>query len=111
MEHELQPEDWGGKTVMAPVSAHTKEGIDDLLEMILLVAEMESLKANPKRMAVGTVIESHLDPSLGPSISRWSQTFARSQFPEMNLAQHCIPGRRRRRAEMGRHLAARCERR
>ena len=65
-EQDLQPEDWGGKTVMAPVSAHTGEGIDDLLEMILLVAEMENLKANPKRMAVGTVIESHLDPSLGP---------------------------------------------
>ena len=65
-EQDLQPEDWGGKTVMAPVSAHTGEGIDDLLEMILLVAEMENLKANTKRMAVGTVIESHLDPSLGP---------------------------------------------
>lgn len=66
VEHDLQPEDWGGKTVMAPVSAHTGEGIDQLLEMILLVAEMETLKANPNRMAVGTVIESHLDPSLGP---------------------------------------------
>jgi len=65
-EHELQAEDWGGKTIMAPVSAHTGEGIDDLLEMILLVAEMENLKANPKRMAVGTVIESYLNPSLGP---------------------------------------------
>ncbi len=65
-EHELQSEDWGGKTIMVPVSAHTGEGIDDLLEMILLVAEMEKLTANPKRMAVGTVVESHLDPSLGP---------------------------------------------
>ena len=65
-EHELQSEDWGGKTIMVPVSAHTGEGIEDLLEMILLVAEMESLKANPKRMVVGTVIESHLNPSLGP---------------------------------------------
>jgi len=51
---------------MVPVSAHTKEGIDTLLEMILLVAEMEKFQANPKRMAVGTVIESHLDPALGP---------------------------------------------
>ncbi len=66
VEHELQSEDWGGKTIMVPVSAHTGEGIDDLLEMILLAAEMEKLQANPKRMAVGTVIESHLDPSLGP---------------------------------------------
>lgn len=66
VEHELQPEDWGGKTVMVAVSAHTGEGIDTLLEMILLVAEMETLKANPKRLAVGTVIESHLDSSLGP---------------------------------------------
>ncbi len=65
-EYELQSEDWGGKTIMVPVSAHTGEGMDDLLEMILLVAEMENLKANPKRMVVGTVIESHLNPSLGP---------------------------------------------
>ncbi|MFH1012774.1 MAG: translation initiation factor IF-2, partial [Candidatus Peregrinibacteria bacterium] len=65
-EHGLQPEEWGGKTIMAPVSALKGEGIDHLLEMILLVAEMENLKANPNRPAVGTVIESHLDPSLGP---------------------------------------------
>jgi len=66
VEFGLQSEDWGGKTIMVPVSAHTKEGIDTLLEMILLVAEMEKFQANPKRMAVGTVIESHLDPALGP---------------------------------------------
>jgi translation initiation factor IF-2 len=66
VEYGLQSEDWGGKTIMVPVSAHTGEGIDHLLEMILLVAEMEKLRANPKRMAVGTVIESHLDPALGP---------------------------------------------
>ncbi len=65
-EHGLQSEDWGGETIMVPVSAMTGEGIDDLLEMILLVAEMGNLKANPKRPAVGTVIESHLDKSLGP---------------------------------------------
>ncbi len=65
-EHELQTEDWGGKTIMVPVSAHTGEGIETLLEMILLISEMEAFKANPKRMAVGTVIESHLNPSLGP---------------------------------------------
>lgn len=62
----LQPEDWGGKTVVVPVSAITKQGIDELLDMILLTAEMENLKANPDREAVGTVIEAHLDKQLGP---------------------------------------------
>ena len=66
VEHGLQAEDWGGKTIMVPVSAHTGEGMDELLEMILLVAEVEDLKANPNRHAVGTVIESHLDKALGP---------------------------------------------
>ena len=65
-EHGLQSEDWGGKTIMVPVSAITGEGMDDLLEMILLAADMEDLKANPDRLAVGTVIESNLDKSLGP---------------------------------------------
>jgi translation initiation factor IF-2 len=65
-EFGLQSEDWGGKTIMVPVSAITGEGMDKLLEMILLAAEMEDLKANPNRMAVGTVIESNLDKSLGP---------------------------------------------
>jgi translation initiation factor IF-2 len=64
--HGLQSEDWGGKTIMVPVSAITGEGIDSLLEMILLAAEVEDLKANPNRLAVGTVIESNLDKSLGP---------------------------------------------
>lgn len=62
----LQPEDWGGKTIMVPVSATTGQGIPLLLEMILLVADMENLKANPNRPAVATVIESHLDKNLGP---------------------------------------------
>jgi len=66
VEYELQSEDWGGKTIMVPVSALKGEGIDQLLEMILLVAEVENLKANPKRQAVGTVVEAHLDSSLGP---------------------------------------------
>lgn len=66
VEHGLQAEDWGGKTIMVPVSAHTGEGIDQLLEMILLVAEVEDLRANPNRQAVGTVVESHLDKALGP---------------------------------------------
>ncbi|MEK9132542.1 MAG: translation initiation factor IF-2 [Patescibacteria group bacterium] len=62
----LQPEDWGGKTIMAPVSAMTGEGIPALLEMILLVADMENLRANPNRPAVATVVESNLDKNLGP---------------------------------------------
>ncbi|MDD3861820.1 MAG: translation initiation factor IF-2 [Candidatus Gracilibacteria bacterium] len=65
-EHGLQAEEWGGKTVFVPVSAIKGEGIDALLDMILLTAEMEDLKANPNREAVGTVIEAHLDHSLGP---------------------------------------------
>ncbi|KKU79847.1 MAG: Translation initiation factor IF-2 [Candidatus Peregrinibacteria bacterium GW2011_GWA2_47_7] len=65
-EHGLQSEEWGGQTVMVPVSALTGKGIPKLLEMILLVAEMENLRANPNRPAVGTVIETHLDKSLGP---------------------------------------------
>ncbi len=64
--HDLTPEDWGGSTVTVPVSGLTGEGIDTLLDMIVLVSEMLELKANPKRLAVGTVIESHLDESLGP---------------------------------------------
>jgi translation initiation factor IF-2 len=63
---ELTPEDWGGDTVFANVSAKTKEGLDDLLELILLVAEVEELKANPEAPASGTVIESDLDPGRGP---------------------------------------------
>lgn len=66
VEYGLQAEDWGGKTIMVPVSAHTGEGISVLLEMILLVAEMEDLKANSNRQAVGTVVESNLDKALGP---------------------------------------------
>ena len=56
-EYELIPEDWGGSTVFVPVSAHTKEGIPELLEMILLTAEVMELKANPNRAARGLVIE------------------------------------------------------
>lgn len=66
-EHDLTPEDWGGKTITAPLSALTGEGIDQLLEMILLLAEMSEFKANPNRPAVGVVIESKLNPSLGPT--------------------------------------------
>lgn len=65
-EYELIPEDWGGSTIFVPVSAHTKEGISDLLEMILLAAEVKELKANPDRKARGIVIEAELDKGKGP---------------------------------------------
>ncbi|NLX61750.1 MAG: translation initiation factor IF-2 [Tissierellia bacterium] len=66
VEHGLVPEDWGGDTITVPVSALKGEGIDELLEMILLVAEIQELKANPDRPAVGTVIEAQLDRGKGP---------------------------------------------
>ena len=78
----LNPEDWGGDTVFANVSAKTKEGLDDLLESILLVAEVEELKANPDAHASGVVVESHLDPGRGAGRHR------------ARPARH--PGRRRR---------------
>ncbi|HEU0140551.1 MAG TPA: translation initiation factor IF-2 [Bryobacteraceae bacterium] len=62
----LLPEDWGGETVMVPVSAKSQQNLDLLLEMILLVADMEDLKANPQRPAVGTVLEAQLDRGRGP---------------------------------------------
>ena len=65
-EYGLVPEDWGGSTIFVPVSAHTKEGIKDLLEMILLTAEVMELKANPRRNARGLVIEAELDKGKGP---------------------------------------------
>ena len=64
-EYELIPEDWGGSTIFVPVSAHSHEGIDSLLEMILLTAEICELKANPKRNARGLVIEAQLDKGRG----------------------------------------------
>ncbi len=63
---ELLPEDWGGDTICIPVSAKQKIGIEELLEMILLVSEMQDLKANPNRKAQGTIIEAKLDKGLGP---------------------------------------------
>ena len=66
VEYELVAEDWGGDTVFVPVSAHTKEGIDNLLEMIILTAEVLELKANPNRKARGVVIEAQLDKGRGP---------------------------------------------
>ena len=66
IEYELVAEDWGGTTIFCPVSAHTGEGIDNLLEMLLLTAEMRELKANPNRRARGLVIEAKLDKGRGP---------------------------------------------
>lgn len=68
-EHELIPEEWGGTTIMVPVSAKKKEGISDLLEMLLLVAEVQELKANANREARGVVIEARLDKGRGPVAS------------------------------------------
>ncbi|PTY79757.1 translation initiation factor IF-2 [Heyndrickxia sporothermodurans] len=64
-EHGLVPEDWGGDTIFVPISAKNGEGIDNLLEMILLVSEVEEYKANPNRNAIGTVIEAQLDKGRG----------------------------------------------
>ncbi|WP_019132436.1 translation initiation factor IF-2 [Peptoniphilus obesi] len=66
LENGLMSEDWGGDTIMVGVSAKTKEGIDELLEMVLLVAEMQELKANPNRKAIGTVVDARLDTGKGP---------------------------------------------
>jgi translation initiation factor IF-2 len=65
----LTPEDWGGETIFVSVSAKTKENLDELLENILLLAEVEELKANPDAPASGSVIESHLDPGRGPVVT------------------------------------------
>lgn len=65
-KHELIPEEWGGSTVMVPVSAKTGEGLDELLEMVLLTADMMDLKSNPDKQAKGTVIEAKLDKNQGP---------------------------------------------
>ena len=65
-EHSLVTEEWGGETIMVPVSAVTKEGLDTLLEMIILVAEVQELRANPNRLAKGTIVEAKLDKGRGP---------------------------------------------
>ena len=66
VENGLIPEDWGGDTITVPVSAKNRQGIEELLEMILLVAEMSELKANPNRNAIGTIVEAQLDKGKGP---------------------------------------------
>lgn len=65
-EYELVPEDWGGSTIVCPISAKRGDGIDNLLEMVLLTADMQELRANPNRRASGTVIEAKLDRGRGP---------------------------------------------
>lgn len=65
-EHDVLPEEWGGNTVVVPVSAKTGQGMDELKSMILLVADMEELKANPKRTATGVILEAELDKNKGP---------------------------------------------
>jgi len=65
-EHNLVPEEWGGETIVCPISAKSGEGIDHLLEMIILTAEMAELRANPNRLARGTVIEARVDKGRGP---------------------------------------------
>ena len=65
-EYDLVPEEWGGETIVCPISAKTGEGIDQLLEMVILTAEMQELRANPDRAAKGTVIEARLDKNRGP---------------------------------------------
>ncbi len=65
-EYELIPEEWGGETVIVPISAKTGMGLDELLEMVILTAEVQELKANPNRRAKGTVIEARLDKNRGP---------------------------------------------
>jgi translation initiation factor IF-2 len=67
--HDLNPEEWGGETVYVDVSAKTKDGLDNLLDMVVLVSELEELGANPDAPASGTVIESNLDPGRGPVVS------------------------------------------
>ncbi|MBI5974911.1 translation initiation factor IF-2 [Staphylococcus canis] len=68
-EYNLIPEDWGGDTIFVPLSALSGDGIDDLLEMLILVSEVQELKANADKAAVGTVIEAELDKSRGPAAS------------------------------------------
>lgn len=96
-EHWLVAEEWGGNTPMVPVSAHTWFGIDDLLETILLLAEMQELKANPDRSWVATVIESHLDNNLWPvatvlvntwTINSWDNIVCSDSFWKVKILRN-----------------------
>ena len=93
-EYELIPEDWGGSTVFVPVSAHTKEGIPELLEMILLTAEVMELKANPNRAARGLVIEAELDKGKGSvqrSLSRREHSTWETPLRQEVHTAVCVP--------------------
>lgn len=92
--HGLLAEDWGGEIPMVGISSKTGEGIDDLLEIILLVAEMEGFKANPERLAVGTVLESHLNTKLGPvstllintgSLKKWDSIVCKGSYGKVKM--------------------------
>ncbi len=85
-EYELIPEEWGGSTIFCPVSAHTKEGIENLLEMIVLTSEVLELKANPKRRARGIVIEARLDKGRGPVAT------VLVQKGTLNVGDHIVVG-------------------
>ena len=93
----LSPEDWGGDTPMVPVSAHSGFGIDELLEIVLLVAEMKELKANPNRKGVATIIESHLDMRLWPvstilvntgTIQKWDYAVCNDSFWKIKVLKN-----------------------
>jgi translation initiation factor IF-2 len=73
-EINLLPEDWGGKTICVPISAKKKQGIPELLDMVLLLADLEKVQANPDRLAAGTVVEAHLDKGEGPVATVLVQT-------------------------------------
>ncbi len=96
-ENWLTPEDWGGDTPMVPVSAKTGFGIDDLLEIVILMAEMKELKANPDRRAVATIIESHLDLKLWPvstvlintwSIKKWDDIVCNGSYWKVKILKN-----------------------
>ena len=81
-EAGLMPEEWGGDIIFTKISAVTGEGISDLLENILLIAEVNNYRANPNRYAMGTVVESRLNKHVGPVVTvlvqKWNFTFRRS---------------------------------
>lgn len=98
-EHGLTPEDWGGDTPMVPVSAHSGFWIDDLLEIILLVSEMQELKANPDRNWIATVVESHLDTNLGPvatvlintwTVNSWDNIVCQDSYGKIKILRNYL---------------------
>jgi len=97
--HGLLPEDWGGDVPMVGVSSKTWEGIDDLLEIILLISEMENFQANPERTAVATILESHLDIKLGPvstllintgTLKKWDSIVSKGSYGKVKVMKNDI---------------------